>query len=89
MSSAAASLEGGLGYTNVLGESLLRDHRDLVLEIAARHALPGVDPSSLVSAGIEGLIDAASRFDASCGRFVDFAGWWIRRRILQRVARGC
>lgn len=87
MNGEGTFLEGGLGSSDVLGESLFRDHRDLVLEIAARHAPPGVDPSSLVIAGIEGLMDAAARFDASCGRFVGFAAWWIRRRILQRVAR--
>lgn len=87
MNGSAAVLQGGVGSSDDASASVLWAHRDLVLEIAARHAPPGTDPSALVGAGIEGLWDALSRFDASCGHFADFAAWWVRRRVLARVAR--
>jgi RNA polymerase sigma factor (sigma-70 family) len=65
---------------------LFGEHRELVVELASRYATPGIDPSELVRAGVEGLVDAATRFDESCGRFSDFAAWWVRRRIVRRVA---
>lgn len=78
---------GGWGPTDASPlEQLLAQHRDLVLEIAARYARPGVDTRALVSAGIRGLIDAIVRFDPSCGVFSDFAAWWIRQSVLRASA---
>jgi RNA polymerase sigma factor (sigma-70 family) len=75
-------LGGGVDGARSL-ERLLEDHRDLVLSTVMRFARPGHDLGALVQAGAEGLLDAAARFDASCGSFAGFAAFWVRRRVMR------
>jgi len=41
----------------------------------------------LIHAGNLGLVEAAHRFDASCGTtFVGFASWWVRQAMIHAIA---
>ena len=40
----------------------------------------------LISAGNEGLVLAAEKYDVSSGfKFMSYAVWWIRQSIMQRI----
>jgi RNA polymerase primary sigma factor len=57
-----------------------------VISVAKQYHIKSLSLSDLVSAGNEGLIIAAKRFDPSKGfKFISYAVWWIRQSILKYI----
>ena len=63
-------------------------HLDRVLPLAWEYRHLGVPLEDLEAEGTLGLLEAATRFDPARGvRFLTYAGWWIRKRIVEAVSR--
>lgn len=63
-------------------------HLDRVLPLAWEYRHLGVPLEDLQAEGTLGLLEAATRFDPARGvRFLTYAGWWIRKRIVEAVSR--
>ena len=57
-----------------------------VIAVARGYQNRGMSLEDLISAGNEGLITAAERFDGTRGlKFISYAVWWIRQAILQTL----
>lgn len=63
-------------------DKLVRDNVAFVYFLAKRYT-KYADKDELVAAGNLGLIEAASRYDASRGKFTTCALWWIRLEMLK------
>jgi len=57
-----------------------------IRSLARRWRCEGVEPEEFQAAGLQGLLEAADRFDPSRGGWATYATSWIRRRI-QELAR--
>lgn len=67
---------------------LFEAHFPLAVRGALAFSGRGVAEEDLVGEASIGLIEAASRFDPSHGtRFMTYATWWVRRRVVQALAR--
>ena len=68
-------------------ERLINCNLKLVVVIAKRYVISGVQWMDLIEEGNLGLMKAVERFDPSrkC-RFGTYAGWWIRQAILRALA---
>jgi RNA polymerase sigma factor (sigma-70 family) len=63
-------------------------HLDRVLPLAWEYRHLGVPLEDLEAEGTLGLLEAATRFDPARGvRFLTYAGWWIRKRIVEAISR--
>ncbi len=57
-----------------------------VVSVANQYQYRGLSQDELISAGNDGLITAAERFDSTKGfKFISYAVWWIRQAILQAL----
>jgi RNA polymerase primary sigma factor len=64
-------------------EYLLRANRPYVLKVAGDYRGRGVAFEDLVAEGNLGLLEAAPRYEPARGtRFLTYATWWIRKRML-------
>ena len=74
-------------------DELITEHLWLVRHLAGRMIAqlpPGVDADNLESAGVLGLVEAASRFDLERGSsFKSYAGIRIRGAMLDELRRNC
>lgn len=69
-------------------QELCERHRLFVMRIAGEYARRGVPFEDLLAEGLVGLIEAAQRFEPGHNvRFLTYAHWWIRKRMLDFVAR--
>ena len=63
-------------------------HSNLRLVTAVAKIFKGCNLSieELISAGNEGLVLAAEKYDESSGfKFMSYAVWWIRQSIMQKI----
>ncbi len=69
-------------------QELCSRHRLFVMQIAGEYARRGLPFEDLLAEGLVGLIEAAQRFEPGHNvRFLTYAQWWIRKRMLDFVAR--
>ena len=67
----------------------VEEARNLVPMFAWRYRSRGVAFEDLVGAGNVGVIEAAHRFDPNRGvKFGSYAGWWIRKAIVESLHAG-
>jgi RNA polymerase primary sigma factor len=69
-------------------DDLVESNLFYVFQVAWDYRNLGIPLEDLLSEGNLGLIEAAHRFDRGRGvKFITYATWWIRKRILNHVAR--
>ena len=69
-------------------DALVESHLFYVVRVAREYAFTRIPIEDLLSEGNLGLIEAAARYDPARGtRFITYASWWIRKRILNLLAR--
>lgn len=67
-------------------DRLIVENARFVVSVARKYAGFGVPMEDLVAAGNLGLVEATKRYDpARKNRFLTYAGFWIRKAILQTV----
>lgn len=75
--------QGDSEATKRLVEGNLR----FVVKVAQGYQGCGMSLPDLINEGNIGLLEAATRFDASKGvKFISYAVWWIRQAIMQALA---
>ena len=68
-------------------EKLVRANARFVVSVAKQYKDQGLSLPDLINVGNVGLIKAAEKFDETRGiKFISYAVWWIRERILQALA---
>lgn len=68
-------------------EKLVRANLRFVVSVARQYRNRGLSFADLISEGNAGLVRAAKTFDEKKGcKFISYAIWWIRQRILQAIA---
>lgn len=74
------------GDSNALNR-LVEGNLRFVVKVAQGYQGCGMSLPDLINEGNIGLIEAASRFDASKGvKFISYGVWWIRQAIMQALA---
>ncbi|MBR5892775.1 MAG: sigma-70 family RNA polymerase sigma factor [Bacteroidaceae bacterium] len=67
-------------------EKLSHSNLRLVTAVAKRFKGGSLSMEELISAGNEGLLLAAEKYDGSRGfKFMGYAVWWIRQSIMQKI----
>ncbi len=68
-------------------EKLVKANLRFVVSVARQYRNRGLSLADLISEGNAGLVRAAKTFDEKKGcKFISYAIWWIRQRILQAIA---
>jgi RNA polymerase sigma factor (sigma-70 family) len=68
-------------------QRLIECNLRFVVSLASQYADAGLPLADLVQEGNIGLMEAVERYDHRRGvRFATYAGWWIKKTILQAVA---
>ena len=58
----------------------------LVVHIASKHVGRGLDMADLIAEGLDGLMRAVDKFDASKGfKFSTYAHWWVRQAMTRAI----
>lgn len=69
-------------------EKLINHHMKLVIKIASGYKGYGISQEDLISEGVIGLIQAATKFDPSLGyRLSTYSQWWIKAAIQDYILR--
>jgi RNA polymerase primary sigma factor len=81
------ALEAAKGDKEAI-DKLVRSNLRFVVSVAKQYDNPEVKLEDLVNEGNMGLMRAAERFDPSRGfKFISYAVWWIRNRILEYLTK--
>ena len=68
-------------------EKLTKANLRFVVSVAKQYQNQGLSLPDLINEGNIGLLKAAEKFDETRGfKFISYAVWWIRQRILQAIA---
>ena len=68
-------------------ERLTKANLRFVVSVAKQYQNQGLSLPDLINEGNLGLIKAAEKFDETRGfKFISYAVWWLRQRILQAIA---
>lgn len=62
-------------------QELIEANTRLVVSIARKYTMSGVDLEDLAQDGMIGLVKAAEKFKPGIGRFSTYATWWIKQTI--------
>ena len=66
---------------------LIQSNLSFVVKVASEYRNLGMPFEDLLNEGNLGLIEAATRFDASKGtKFITYAIWWIRKSVLKALS---
>jgi RNA polymerase sigma factor (sigma-70 family) len=69
-------------------QDLVESHLFYVIQVAREYRNLGIPLEDLMAEGNLGLMEAAGRFDRTRGvKFISYATWWIRKRIMDLVSR--
>lgn len=67
-------------------DQLIKHNMLFVISIAKQYHFAKVNLSDLIQEGLTGLIEAANRYDPTKGfKFISYAVWWIRQRIINYI----
>lgn len=67
-------------------QQLCASNQRFVLAVARRFQNQGLPLSELISAGNQGLTQAAEKYDGHY-KFIPYAVWWIRQSIIQALGK--
>lgn len=68
-------------------EKLVRANLRFVVSVAKQYQHRSLPLTDLIGEGNIGLLKAAERFDPTRGfKFISYASWWVRQRILQALS---
>nr|AKC88668.1 sigma factor [Pelargonium echinatum] len=81
------TLHKRMSYGMDCKDKMVRCNIRLVISIAKRYQNAGLSMDDLVSAGCEGLLRGAEKFDPSRGyKFSTYAHWWIRQAMRRSLS---
>ena len=84
---AQEELEQAVARGEQARQRLIECNLRFVISLAGQYAGTGLPLADLVQEGNVGLMEAVERYDPRRGvRFATYAGWWIKKTILQAVA---
>lgn len=70
---------------NLALEKLVESALRFVVKVALKYEGMGLDIKDLIEEGNIGLMRAAYRYNPTGGRFLTYAGWWIKKTIMRAL----
>ncbi len=77
-------IKNNINNPDVIRSELIKRNIRLVISMSKKYSLTTSSYDDLIQNGFYGLVKAAEKFDFTAStRFCTYAGWWIRKYILQ------